>query len=142
MANYDGRTVSNGIHIKNESDKDAIEKYCNDFYLAMEDCEPLITQRFLPDAGLGRRPNGWEFGIWGYDHLTVLRYVENEDGDVEVDYDSAPCNDEFFEGLKHVIPEGEELVVQGVGSEKLRHVGAWEVKISRDKIEYGGLKFA
>jgi len=132
MANYDGRTISNGIHIRNEADKNAIEKYCNDFYLAMEDVEPMFQ----------KTQYGWEFGIWGYDHLTVLKYLTDEDGERDTDYESEPCNDEFFEGLQHLIPEGEELVVQGVGTENLRHIGAWEVKISRDKIEYGGFKFA
>ena len=110
MANFEAVTTSNGIKVTPEQRKalmDVVDKY----YFAME------------DYMFG---NGNEFGIWGYDWLCVL----------DNDEDANPADEEFFEEIRPLIPEGKKLIIECAGHEKLRYVNAARFIIGPDGIEY------
>jgi hypothetical protein len=77
----------------------------------------------------------YEWGIWGYDWLSV--YPGGDDL-----HDDDPVTEQFLEGLKAHIPEGQELIINCIGAEKLRFpLAAFAVRITREKVEWKSIEF-
>lgn len=76
--------------------------------------------------------------VYGYDWLDVYRYTTDEEGEVQLDCENAYL-DEFVEGLKPFIVEGEKLEIGCVGNEKCRYVSAMKITVTRDEVKYENL---
>ena len=137
MANFEGRTTSNGILLTKEQ-YDAVMKYMKGWEFTMED---IMFGEDTPNKdGL------YEFGLWGYDWLNILPYEEKPDewdDEVQGEFEPEPdysCNDDvegFLEGLKAFIPSDQELVINCIGATELRFpFAAMEIKINSKNIEW------
>jgi hypothetical protein len=68
--------------------------------------------------------------VYGYEWFTAFRYDDETD---EVDYE----NDATLDFLKEVQPYiQDELIVQMIGHEKCRYIGAAQVTVTKDKITW------
>ena len=128
MANFIGMTTSNNVQCNN---KEALQKYLEGFHFSE------VQPEFQEDT----------FGLWGWDTLEVnpqptCRGCDKPECDQEeVDYEH-DLIDEFFDGLRQFIADGETLSVQQIGYEKLRFpFFAHQVKVTREKVEWSGFSY-
>jgi hypothetical protein len=128
MANFIGMTTSSDAKFNN---KEALQKYLEGFHFS--EVQP----------GVGEHT----FGLWGWETLEVnpqpiCRGCDKPGcDDEEVNYED-DLIEEFFDGLRHFIADGETLTVQQIGYEKLRFpFFAHQVKVTREKVEWSRFSY-
>lgn len=100
----------------------------------VEAVKTFIEQYSFGEVTVEVEPGGLLW-VYGYDWLDVYRYTTDEGGEVQLDCENAYL-DEFLEGLKPFIAEGEKLEIGCVGNEKCRYVSAMKVTVTRDEVKY------
>lgn len=156
MANFEGKTTSNGAKIK-KSKKDELQNYINQFDFECGSMGELVYCQITAYD---------ELEIWGDNFLSInknekslvegIDYCEHRRQD---DHGCIDCGnqlsnketvleegtesiDEFLKGLVPFLEE--ELVIQCIGAEKCRFpFSAWEVKVEPNgKITERNFKFS
>lgn len=90
----------------------------------------IINKYFFGEVNIGIDYKK-QLYIYGYEWFCAWKFKTSQNGEGEIDFDE-DATDEFLAEIQPYIED--ELIIQMVGNEKCRYVGAAQVKVTNDKI--------